>query len=389
MLGYAVDRLVNLSFGQAGVRWRVAMALSATMPALYIGLYPLFPESPRWLVMRGRPVEAKRVLRWLTRSSEAHAAQEVGAIAAAARGERHSCVTWRGLLDARVVPRRLLLLSCVLGLAQQLTGTEAILYYTPSIVNAQCRADRGGGGEAAGEAAGEAGGAEPGECTSAETVFLISLGVGACKLIGEIVAAALVETAGRRRTLTASNLLVSLSVFSIALKFLLGWPTAAGAASLCLVMLFFSLGPGPLTFVVVNEIVPLHLRAKLVALAVFFNRLGSGTIALTFLSLKQAVGTFAAFSLYAALGLAVTVLYAVAVPDMQGRSLEDADAAGRLQGSPAYLPTGAGVGAGAAGVGPAASASSAAAAEGAGSSSSVSSPTLLPMGTDRSDSRAI
>ena len=35
------------------------------------------------------------------------------------------------------------------------------------------------------------------------------------------------------------------------------------------------------------------------ALSVFFNRLGSGTIALTFLSLKEAVGTFASFSLYA------------------------------------------------------------------------------------------
>ena len=96
---------------------------------------------------------------------------------------------------------------------------------------------------------------------------------------------------------------------------------------LCLVMLFFSLGPGPLTFVVVNEIVPLHLRAKLVTLSVFCNRLGSGTIALTFLSLKHAIGTFAAFSLYAVLGLAVTLLYAVAVPDMKGRSLEGGDPA--------------------------------------------------------------
>ena len=61
-----------------------------------------------------------------------------------------------------------------------------------------------------------------------------------------------------------SNLIVSLLVLSIGLKFLWHWPTAVGAASLCLVMLFFSLGPGPLTFVVVNEIVPLHLRAKLV-----------------------------------------------------------------------------------------------------------------------------
>ena len=167
---------------------------------------------------------------------------------------------------------------------------------------------------------------ELGGCTPAETVFLISLGVGACKLVGELVAAALVETVGRRSTLVGSNLLVSVLVFSIGLKFLWDWPTAIGATSLCLVMLFFSLGPGPLTFVVVNEIVPLHLRAKLVALSVFFNRLGSGTIALTFLSLKEAVGTFASFSLYAVLGLLVTLLYAT-VPDMRGRSLEDAEAA--------------------------------------------------------------
>ena len=275
--------------------------------------------------MQGREAEARRVLRWFTRSSEADAAQAVGAIAATARGERR--VTWRALLDARVVPLRLLMLTCALGLGQQLTGTEAILYYTPAIIN-QCRADGSGGdGAAGGAAGGEAGGAELGGCTPAESVFLISLGVGACKLAGEIVAAALVDTVGRRSTLVGSNLLVSLLVFSIALKFLWHWPTALGATSLCLVMLFFSLGPGPLTFVVVNEIVPLHLRAKLVALSVFFNRLGSGTIALTFLSLKEAVGTFASFSLYAVLGLAVTLLYA-AVPDMRGRSLEDADAAG-------------------------------------------------------------
>ena len=47
-------RLVNVSFGAAGVRWRVAMAISAVMPGLYVGLYTFFPESPRWLVMRGR-----------------------------------------------------------------------------------------------------------------------------------------------------------------------------------------------------------------------------------------------------------------------------------------------------------------------------------------------
>ena len=112
----------------------------------------------------------------------------MGAIAASARGERR--VTWRGLLDPRVVPLKLLLLTCALGLGQQLTGTEAILYYTPAIIN-QCRADRSGAdtGGANGTAADEAAGsgpaeypAEPGGCTPAEIVFFISLGVGALGL---------------------------------------------------------------------------------------------------------------------------------------------------------------------------------------------------------------
>ena len=79
-------------------------------------------------------------------------------------------------------------------------------------------------------------------------------------------------------------------------------------------MLFFSLGPGPLTFVVVNEIVPLPARGRSWSRSVFFNRLGSGTIALTFLTLKNRVGTFASFTLYALLGVALTVFYWLGVP---------------------------------------------------------------------------
>ena len=67
---------------------------------------------------------------------------------------------------------------------------------------------------------------------------------------------------------------------------------------------------------------------QVVALAVFFNRLGSGTIALTFLSLRDAVGTFAAFTLYAALGATATVYYWLVVPDLSGQALEASSGAG-------------------------------------------------------------
>ena len=65
--------------------------------------------------------------------------------------------------------QKLVLIALLLGLGQQLTGTEAILYYTPKILN-EC---------------------EDGEtnCTSDNDIFLISLGVGFCKLFGELIAA--------------------------------------------------------------------------------------------------------------------------------------------------------------------------------------------------------
>ncbi len=327
LLGYAADRIVNvLVEGGANVRWRVAMGLAATIPLLFVCCFPLMPETPRWLVMAGRDDEARVALRKgecgasepapdgravvpAAAPSAAGSEAEEEALAQlklALRGTRE--LSWyESILPHGAAGKRLTVLVLALGLAQQLTGTEAILYYTPRILD-ECPPD----------------GPKPAGCSSADFVFLVSIGVGACKLVGELVAAALVERTGRRQTMAVSNLLLSLGVVAIALQLALGGPAAVGAIALCLVMLFFSLGPGPLTFVVVNEIIPLERRAKLVALSVFFNRLGSGTIALTFLSLKESIGDWQAFALYAAVGFAITLFYALAVPDLTGQALEAA-----------------------------------------------------------------
>lgn len=350
LLGYGIDRAINVSVASADVRWRVAMGLSTALPLLYVAAYAALPETPRWLAMVGRLGEARSVLQQLNPAwSDADTNAAMTAMTASAlseasqRGDERSgdahvamrSPSWRSSLwPASSRDRSRVLLALALGLTQQLTGTEAILYYTPRILN-QCtpapvNATLHAAAEVTvptGEAAYSAAEPLPGDeaCVSAETVFLASIGVGACKFVGELIAAAFVDRMGRRSVMASTNLIVSLFVFLIALKFSLDWPTAAGAACLCLVMLFFSLGPGPLTFVVINEMLPLTLRAKVVALAVFFNRLGSGTIALTFLSLKEAIGVFAAFSLYAGLGLLITAFYATCVPDMTGRSLEGGD----------------------------------------------------------------
>jgi len=412
LLGFALDRTINLSFPHdADLRWRVAMGVSLLLPLIYLVAYPFLPESPRWLLMRGRKAEADRVLAWLEGPGKQHEVNGVaiGAsdstsaipdveISAAHEGSQgcrestsqqgatgrdaqgvapdgtrppsstraivgdppvwassggtdaegrvegahvphlrttrnlstgHAVFTWRdSLLPPTNFERRQVLVALGLGLAQQLTGTEAILYYTPRILN-QCvdpeeRAAVGISQE------------EVENCVSVDVVFLVSLGVGVSKLIGEFVAAAVVDTVGRRRTMVFSNLALSIFVLCIALRFPLGWPLAASATSLCFAMLFFSLGPGALTFVVVSEMLPLYMRAKVVAMSVFFNRLCSGTIALTFLSLNEAIGPFAAFGLYAGLGILITIFYGACVVETTGKSLEEAAA-----GEPSLLGEGA------------------------------------------------
>jgi MFS family permease len=310
LVGYAAQRLVFIATPDPDTCWRVAMGLSAVVPLLFCVLgYPAMPESPRWLVMRGREAEARDALLQLSgggsarqrpasptaagmptstaagvannaaptaparsaaqaqveaaaarvqAEAESEADRVLAEIAAAVRGTRE--LSWsESVLPAGGQARRLVLLAVALGLAQQLTGTEAILYYTPAILNECKRHEREHG------------------CTSPEAVFVASLGVGFCKLIGELVAAVLVERTGRRRTMSVSNLqhasphrptchnalsysaspcvmtppfliwqvsnlLLSLGVFAIAAKFAFALPTSFGAAALSLVMLFFSLG---------------------------------------------------------------------------------------------------------------------------------------------------
>ena len=84
-----------------------------------------------------------------------------------------------------------MLLALSLGLMQQLTGTEAILYYAPQILAG----------------------------LSPTVQFAANLGVGFSKLIGELVSAAVVDRYGRRTMTIGGNFLLSCSIVGIALSF--------------------------------------------------------------------------------------------------------------------------------------------------------------------------
>ena len=96
--------------------------------------------------------------------------------------------------------------------------------------------------------------------------------------------------------------------------------------ALCAFMASFSLGMGPVTWVVVSEIFPLEHRAKGTAVSMAVNRLTSGTVAMTFLSLSDFVGVGGAFLFFSGVSathFAFTFRY---LPETKGKSLEEIEA---------------------------------------------------------------
>lgn len=85
---------------------------------------------------------------------------------------------------------------------------------------------------------------------------------------------------------------------------------------------FFSLGMGPLSWVLNSEIYPLRLRAQAVALGIVGNRLCSGLISLSFLSVSSTIsmpGVFFVFSALSAMSVAFVHNF---VPETKGKTLE-------------------------------------------------------------------
>ena len=99
-------------------------------------------------------------------------------------------------------------------------------------------------------------------------------------------------------------------------------------------MFSFSVGCGPVTLVVVGEVSSTRLRGIMIASEIFVNRLTSGLVAFSFLSLKFAFGSEArVFVFYTFWSVCSVLFYYMMVPELSSIELDTTARA-------AYLPQG-------------------------------------------------
>ncbi|XP_076042485.1 proton myo-inositol cotransporter-like isoform X3 [Oratosquilla oratoria] len=119
-----------------GLHCRWMLGLGAIPAAIQFIGFLFLPESPRWLLAKGRREDARKVLSRLRGTTTEAVAQELDAIAAAlaedANNQGGHNVIREVFTSAAVM--RALLVGALLQLFQQISGINTVMYYSASIV---------------------------------------------------------------------------------------------------------------------------------------------------------------------------------------------------------------------------------------------------------------
>ena len=302
--------------------WRLMIGIGAVPPLfLAVAAVLAMPETPRWLVLHGRPDEARRVLARMAGGADRRLQEIVASVREASpksAGESPPGV-WREIL-LRPTPAVRRVMVAILGLQvfQQASGVAAMVLYAPRVF-------------------GHVG------ITSDRAVLGATVLLGAAKTAAIVAPLFLADRLGRRPMLLASagGMAASLLVLGLSVRAppasATGWAAATCVAAAAAFMASFSLGFGPVIWMYGSEILPLRLRAQGTGIGTAVNRVMSAAVGMTFISLYEAVGMAGTFYMFAAASAAAWVFVYACLPETKGRSLEEMEAlfdAGANQPSP-------------------------------------------------------
>ncbi|KAF9609427.1 hypothetical protein IFM89_016227 [Coptis chinensis] len=321
LLGY----LSNFVFARLSLRvgWRVMLGVGA-IPSVFMAIGVLvMPESPRWLVLKGRLGDARRVLLRTCDSKEEAQTRLLGIQEAA--GIPADCMdevvevpkvekgheVWKELiLHPTPTVKRILVAAIGIHFFQQASGIDAVVLYSPRIF----------------KAAG---------IVSRNALLGATVAVGCVKTFSILISTFFVDKVGRRPILLSSvgGMIVAVTLLAFGLTMIehnphkkLSWALGLCIAMILLYVGFFSMGLGPIAWVYSSEIYPLRLRAQGTSMGVAMNRVMSGIIGTTFLSMTKALTTGGSFFLFAGVCVIAWLFFFMFLPETRGRNLEDMDA---------------------------------------------------------------
>jgi sugar porter (SP) family MFS transporter len=274
--------------------WRSMFASSAIPAAiLVIGIFFL-PESPRWLMSVGKRAEAISSLMRL-RGKEYSEQELLDIETTLAKEPGHT--NWRPLFSKPLLP--VLLLGVMLFCLQQLSGINVVIYYAPQIFR-----DLG--------------------FPSESGQILATMGIGLVNVFVTVLALIYIDKIGRRNLLLFGFAGTFLSLGMLAIFSFYDLAILDYLSVICLVLYItsFAISLGPIPYVIMAEIFPLHVRGAGMGFSSMSNWGFNGIVVFTYPLLYGYFGiqyTLGIYSLICLFGLFYTWAY---MPETKNLSLE-------------------------------------------------------------------
>jgi sugar porter (SP) family MFS transporter len=287
LLAYFSNYVIGLAgFGAAEWRWK--LGVSGIPAALFMLMLFGIPRSPRWLVKKRRVAEAREILRLTGEKNYEEELQDIVTSIDAEHGHGDEPL----FAHKYRVP---IFLAVTIGMFNQLSGINAILYYLNDIF------------------------AQAG--FSKVSSDLQAVAIGATNLLFTMIAMSVIDRLGRKTLLLIGSVGLTISLAGVATIFAIGrhrellvWLLVGFIAS-------FAFSQGAVIWVYLSEVFPNRVRAQGQSLGSFTHWLMNAAISGTF-PLVAARSKSAPFMFFAAMMVLQFFVVWVWYPETKGVTLE-------------------------------------------------------------------
>jgi sugar porter (SP) family MFS transporter len=288
LLAYFSNYVIGLTHRGAS-EWRWQLGITALPAALFFVMLFMIPRSPRWLVKQGRIEEARTVLRLIGEKDFERELQEIVQSIDSEKSQSGEALFSRKYTFP-------IFLAVSIGMFNQLSGINAILYYLNDIF------------------------AHAGFSKLSGNIQAVA--VGATNLLFTMIAMSVIDRLGRKTLLLVGSVGTAICLAGVALIFFTGQHQSWLLWLLIGYIAFFAFSQGAVIWVYISEVFPNTVRAKGQSLGSFshwfMNALISGIFPL--MAASSGAYPFVFFSIMMAAQFFVVLFV---YPETKGYSLEE------------------------------------------------------------------